>query len=115
MTRSARLKGDILTIRIDDKVWHYRVAKLTPDPKVAFPAFQLTKLLIVTAAKDMSAKALEAGATSEWIETKEVRHLAVDEWGARCDCEDCTYRQHACKHILALRALKLIPITDFPP
>jgi len=110
--RTAKLSedGKLLTITIDKKTWHYLVERLEPDPKVAFPAFSLRKLLLPkTTTKGDGTPNLD------FIQSNEIRHVCVDEWGARCDCEDCVYRGHACKHILALRAVGLIPVFDFPP
>ena len=59
----------------------YRIADLRPDPRVAEPAYSLTK------------------------EDGTVYHVAVDEWGPRCDCADTTYRKRHCKHIRALQVI----------
>ena len=84
--RSARTShaGKVLWITQDGKIDLYVVEDARPDPSVAFPVLHLTK----------------ADGTQYTV--------SVDQFGAACTCPDCTYRQHACRHIKALRAVQLI-------
>lgn len=67
----------------------YTVTNLNPDPRVAFPAWALTKA------------------------DGEVYHVAVDVHGPMCSCPHYTFRgsnsKAGCKHVLALQAVGLLP------
>lgn len=80
-----RQKGD----KIVEEVTMYNVQNLNPDPKVAFPAFSLTK-----------------PNGDSW-------HISVNEHGPSCTCPHATYRgsnaRVPCKHIAAARAVGLLP------
>ena len=68
----------------------YLVTDLRPDKRVADPAFRLTKL---------------NGDGEAW-------DVHVDAHGASCSCPDVDWRgnhKEACKHVLACRAVGLIP------
>ena len=80
-TRSARIThaGRLLWITQGKKIDLYVVDDARPDPSVAFPALRLTKVDGVHYT------------------------VAVNEFGATCDCADCNYRSRSCKHIKALR------------
>lgn len=85
--RKARLThaGKLLWIIRGKKIDLYVIEDARPDPAVAFPVLRLTK---------------DDGTHYD---------VSVNEFGASCTCADCNYRNHACKHILAMRKLKLIP------
>lgn len=86
--RTCRLDGDKLTLTVNGKTTVYTVTNVNPDPAVAYPAFALQK------------------------EDGTVHHVFVDQWGARCECEDAHYRSKVCKHLSAMRACGLIPKED---
>lgn len=112
--------GRILTIttqakrgaKMVDNVQNYLVEDSFPDVRVASPAFKLTKVMIVARASDMSAEALESGASAEIKPTGDVYHVHFDEWGVHCDCAHAVYRgknsREVCKHCLAIQ--KVIPL-----
>lgn len=97
MTGTARLKDGKLTITTQRKrgkglvplVVTYAVADSKPDPRVANPAFILTK------------------------ENGQAYHVSLSEFGVRCDCVDGEIRERRgtglCKHAKALAACGLIP------
>ena len=68
----------------------YKVQDVNPDKRVANPAYSLTKL------------------------DGTVYHVAQTEFGPTCSCGDANWRgsekRAACKHILSLRAVKLLPL-----
>ena len=92
MKGTANYKNGVLTIttRRHGKpfVVAYAVEDVRPDPRVASPAFSLTK------------------------EDGEVYHVSVNEWGPACSCPDATFRGHSlevpCKHCLAMAAVGLL-------
>lgn len=81
---------------------HYQVTNANPDRRVAHPAWTLTKGLV----KD-----------GVFTSLGEVWHVSVNEWGPACDCPDRLFRGEksgvACKHILSLVAVGLIPRRSF--
>lgn len=112
MSRTARLSpdGTILTITMGTKLTHYLVEPIDSDKRVGSPAFKLTKGCLVKT-KELG-EAMEVFQSSGTISY----HVIVDSFGPNCDCGDAVYRGHGmCKHSKALRAVGLIPSTDFPP
>lgn len=97
-TGTVRYKDGILTLTVMRKhgkrmkplVTTYTVADCRPDPRVASPAFSLTK------------------------DDSEVYHVSANEWGVRCDCIDGELREKRgtgdlCKHARSLQACGLMP------
>lgn len=109
--------GKILTIttqakrgtKMVDNVQNYLVEDSCPDVRVASPAFKLTKVIIVARASDMSAEALDSGASAEIQLTGKVYHVGFNEWGPFCDCAHATFRgsnsMAVCKHCLAIKTV----------
>lgn len=67
------------------KTTYYKIDDLHPDPRVADPAWRLTK------------------------EDGESYDVGCDEYGPFCSCADSQYRRRACKHIQAAQAVGLLP------
>lgn len=96
-TGTVRYKDGILTIKTNAKrgkkivpiVVNYTVTDLRPDPKVANPAYRLTK------------------------DDGEFYDVHLDEWGPACSCPHATFRgannRVPCKHCLAMMACGLLP------
>lgn len=104
----ARLENGILTITTQPKgkkkplVRVYKVEDVRPDPRVAYPAYSLTK-------GRMEAVPAEDGGY-EFVPDGEVWHVSVDKYGPMCDCPHRTYEKtHRCKHISACVAVGLLP------
>ncbi len=88
-TRSCKLSGNVLSIRLGDDITDYRLEEIDSHPLCGRPAFRLTKLV--------------NGEPAEFYE------VIRTDWGDQCDCADWTFRHQntadTCKHIASLRAI----------
>ena len=92
----------------------YRVHNINPDPRVAEPAFSLTKGEV----KLTPGLFKEGGEMPETpiftpSPTAEVYHVAIEQFGPTCSCPHATFRgqnsSSVCKHVVAMRAVGLLP------
>lgn len=129
---SARLSpcGNYLTVTTMSKrgkkmvpnVVTYKIEDVRPDPRVADPAYSLTKGTMV--GRDVPAVRCVEGTNhaipfvdtiQEFIPSGEVWHVSVGQYGPACDCPHATYNPNSplCKHAKAMIAVGKIRVT-FP-
>ena len=84
----------------------YRVAKIESDPRVAYPAFSLTKLVWKKGINELT------GEKFKHLEpSRDVYTVSINEHGPQCSCAHSTFRTNGgyCKHLLAAIKIGLLP------